>query len=110
MSASSPGPGTSGAGSSSCSSPPEASTLHTMASSTARPSCDSSTRCATADRPGLLYDVADALAHFEVEVHTAKIATLGERVEDAFLVTGKGLSSDAHVLRVERNLLERLQV
>ena len=63
-----------------------------------------------ADRPGLLYDVADALAHFEVEVHTAKIATLGERVEDAFLVTGKGLSSDAHVLRVERNLLERLQV
>ncbi|MCB1959887.1 MAG: [protein-PII] uridylyltransferase [Rhodocyclaceae bacterium] len=63
-----------------------------------------------ADRPGLLYDVADALAGYEVEVHTAKIATLGERVEDTFLVTGKGLSSDTHVLRIERSVLERLQV
>ena len=63
-----------------------------------------------ADRPGLLYDVAKTLASFNVQLHTAKIATLGERVEDAFLVTGRGLSSDSHVLQIERELLKELQI
>ncbi len=63
-----------------------------------------------ADRPGLLYDVAETLAKFGVHLHTAKIATLGERVEDAFLVTGRGLSSDSHVLQIERTLLKALQI
>ena len=63
-----------------------------------------------ADRPGLLYDVAKTLAGFNVQLHTAKIATLGERVEDAFLITGRGLSSDSHVLQIERELLKELQI
>ncbi|MBR0565226.1 [protein-PII] uridylyltransferase [Azoarcus sp. L1K30] len=62
------------------------------------------------DRPGLLFDVAEVLAKYGVCVETAKIATLGERVEDTFLLTGGGLSQDAQVLRVERELIERLQV
>ncbi len=62
----------------------------------------------TADRPGLLFDVADVLARHEIRLHTAKIATLGERVEDTFLLTGGSLENDAQLLRVERALLERL--
>jgi len=63
-----------------------------------------------ADRPGLLFDVAHTLADFGVQLHMAKIATLGERVEDAFLVTGRGLSSDSHVLQIERSLLKALEI
>lgn len=63
-----------------------------------------------ADRPGLLFSVAEVLAHNGITLHTAKIATLGERVEDTFLLSGPGLSQDAHVVRVERELLEVLQI
>lgn len=63
-----------------------------------------------ADRPGLLFDIADTLAYHEVSVLAAKISTLGERVEDTFLVTGRGLSSDTHVLRVERDLIDKLKI
>jgi [protein-PII] uridylyltransferase len=63
-----------------------------------------------ADRPGLLFSVAEVLAQNEISLHTAKIATLGERVEDTFLLSGRGLSQDAHVVKIERELLERLQV
>ncbi|WP_297359304.1 [protein-PII] uridylyltransferase [Thauera sp.] len=63
-----------------------------------------------ADRPGLLYDVATVLADHGIRLHTAKIATLGERVEDTFLLTGQVLNQDAQVLKIERELLERLQV
>jgi [protein-PII] uridylyltransferase len=63
-----------------------------------------------ADRPGLLFEIAETLSGHGIRLHTAKIATLGERVEDTFLLTGATLSQDAQLLRVERELLERLQV
>ena len=63
-----------------------------------------------ADRPGLLFGVAEVLAKYGIDLHTAKIATLGERVEDTFLLTGRGLSQDAQIIRIERELLDRLQV
>ena len=63
-----------------------------------------------ADRPGLLFSVAEVLARNEIVIHTAKIVTLGERVEDTFLMTGPGLSQDSHVLRIERELLNTLQI
>ncbi len=63
-----------------------------------------------ADRPGLLFDIAEVLASHGIRLHTAKIATLGERVEDTFLLTGAILTQDAQLLRVERELLQRLQV
>jgi [protein-PII] uridylyltransferase len=63
-----------------------------------------------ADRPGLLFDVAAVLADHGIRLHTAKIATLGERVEDTFLLTGQTLAQDAQVLKIERELLDRLQV
>ena len=63
-----------------------------------------------ADRPGLLFAVAEVLAQHDIRLHTAKISTLGERVEDTFLLSGKGLSQDARVVKIERELLQRLHV
>ena len=63
-----------------------------------------------ADRPGLLFDVAEVLALLGIRLHAARIDTLGERVEDTFLLSGGGLSQDAQLLRVEREILDRLQV
>lgn len=63
-----------------------------------------------ADRPGLLFGVAETLAAYGINLHTAKIATLGERVEDTFLISGPGLSQDVQVLKIESDLLEKLAV
>lgn len=63
-----------------------------------------------ADRPGLLYAIARILSAHNVELHTAKIATLGERVEDMFLISGKELAHTASLVRLEQELLGALQV
>lgn len=62
-----------------------------------------------ADRPGLLYAVAMTLARHGANLHTAKIATLGERVEDTFLVTGGNLGESVHRIELETELLKRLK-
>jgi len=41
------------------------------------------------DRPGLLCDVGKVLWEERIDLHAAKIATLGERAEDVFYVTGR---------------------
>ncbi|MDR2688617.1 MAG: [protein-PII] uridylyltransferase [Azoarcus sp.] len=64
----------------------------------------------TVDRPGLLFDVAEVLASNAINVEAARISTLGERVEDTFLVSGGGLAQNSRAIKVERELLERLQV
>jgi [protein-PII] uridylyltransferase len=64
----------------------------------------------SADRPGMLFDVAEVLAHHGINVETAKITTLGERAEDTFLLSGGGLAQDSRTIRVERDLLDRLQL
>ena len=63
-----------------------------------------------ADRPGLLFNVASTLDEHHIDIHTAKIATLGERVEDTFLISGAELAKTATLLRLETELLEKLQV
>jgi [protein-PII] uridylyltransferase len=60
------------------------------------------------DRIGLLYAVARVLAQHEVNVQTAKILTLGERVEDVFLIDGPALAQPKEQLQLERDLLEAL--
>lgn len=41
------------------------------------------------DRPGLLAQMAQAFLSCQVELHNAKINTLGNRVEDSFLISAK---------------------
>ena len=47
------------------------------------------------DRGGLLFEVAEVLMRNNVGVYTAKIDTLGERVEDTFLIRGEVLQDPA---------------
>ena len=63
-----------------------------------------------ADRPGLLFGVARTLADHGINLHTAKIATLGERAEDTFLISGNDLAKEAQLLKIESELLEKLAV
>ncbi|CAB1369492.1 [protein-PII] uridylyltransferase [Denitratisoma oestradiolicum] len=62
-----------------------------------------------ADRPGLLYGIARILGRHGVNLETAKIATLGELVEDTFLVSGPELGHTSTLVRIEQELLEALQ-
>jgi [protein-PII] uridylyltransferase len=61
------------------------------------------------DRPGLLYGIARLLGQYEISLHTAKIVTLGERVEDVFRISGDALSNARAVIQLEQDLLELLQ-
>ena len=63
-----------------------------------------------ADRPGLLYTVATTLAEHGANLHTAKISTLGERVEDVFLISGGDLRLSSRRIQLETELMERLKV
>jgi [protein-PII] uridylyltransferase len=60
------------------------------------------------DRSGLLYVIARTLASHRVNVQLAKVSTLGERVEDTFLVTGDALRQDKQQLAIETELLAAL--
>jgi len=63
-----------------------------------------------ADRPGLLYAIARVLSAHHINLHTARIATLGERVEDTFLINGIELTKTATLVQIEQELLEAIQV
>lgn len=62
------------------------------------------------DRTGLLYSIASVLVRYKVNLHTAKITTLGERVEDVFLVDGPLLSNARSQIALESDLLDALRV
>jgi [protein-PII] uridylyltransferase len=61
------------------------------------------------DRVGLLYSVARVLANHKVNLLLAKISTLGERVEDTFLIDGAALQQNKAQLEIETDLLTALQ-
>ncbi|KKW67113.1 protein-PII uridylyltransferase [Lampropedia cohaerens] len=62
------------------------------------------------DRPGLLYSIAWTLAKYDLDIHLAKITTLGERAEDSFLIDGKALRNPQTQLMLERDLTQQCQV
>ena len=62
------------------------------------------------DRTGLLYAIANVLTKYRINLHTAKIMTLGERVEDVFLVDGPALNNARNQILLETDLLDALKV
>jgi [protein-PII] uridylyltransferase len=58
------------------------------------------------DRTGLLYAIARVMARNQINLQLAKITTLGERVEDTFLVDGPELQKPRAQLRIESELLD----
>jgi [protein-PII] uridylyltransferase len=61
------------------------------------------------DRLGLLYSVANVLAKHGIHLQLAKISTLGERVEDTFLISGPALQQNKAQIEIETELLQVLQ-
>ena len=61
------------------------------------------------DRPGLLSRVARCLVDYQINLHTAKINTLGNRAEDVFLINGAALNDPKTVVKLESDLLRQLQ-
>jgi [protein-PII] uridylyltransferase len=61
------------------------------------------------DRVGLLYCIARVLARHEIHLQLAKVTTLGERVEDTFLISGPALQHNRAQIAIETELLEALQ-
>ncbi|MCU0969310.1 MAG: [protein-PII] uridylyltransferase [Rubrivivax sp.] len=60
------------------------------------------------DRSGLLYAIARVLARHRINLQLAKVTTLGERVEDTFLVDGAVLQRSRMQLQVETELLDAI--
>jgi [protein-PII] uridylyltransferase len=62
----------------------------------------------TSDRSGLLYAIARVLGKHQINLQLAKVSTLGERVEDTFLVSGPVLQNPKLQLQVESELLDAI--
>ncbi len=60
------------------------------------------------DRAGLLFGIAQVLAKHHIDLQLAKITTLGERVEDTFLVSGPGLGDARIQNTLENELLQAI--
>jgi [protein-PII] uridylyltransferase len=60
------------------------------------------------DRVGLLYCVARVLAKHKINLQLAKVNTLGERVDDTFLIQGDELQHNRAQIEIETELLEAL--
>lgn len=63
----------------------------------------------TSDRSGLLYAIAHTLANRQVQLESARVTTLGERVEDTFVVKGDLFAEERARLALESDLLKLLQ-
>jgi [protein-PII] uridylyltransferase len=61
------------------------------------------------DRTGLLYGIARTLASHGVNLQAARIATLGERAEDVFLIEGAALETPRQQIQLENDLLQAMQ-
>ncbi|HUH36976.1 MAG TPA: [protein-PII] uridylyltransferase, partial [Spongiibacteraceae bacterium] len=61
-----------------------------------------------ADRPGLLYSLAQVFAANSINLKMAKVLTLGDRVEDIFIIEGDVLGHPRAQLQFERDVLSTL--
>ncbi|MGA0114355.1 MAG: [protein-PII] uridylyltransferase [Burkholderiales bacterium] len=62
------------------------------------------------DRPGLLSRISRTLTAFDINLHSARINTLGARAEDTFVVSGETLKNPKSTVRFESDLLAQLQI
>ena len=65
----------------------------------------------TTDRPRLLAEIGAIFVDLDLEVHQARINTLGERIEDIFRISGKGgrpMADPDSMANIRRVLTERL--
>ena len=59
---------------------------------------------------GLLYSIAQVMARHGLNLELAKVTTLGERVEDTFLISGAELQHNRKQIEIETELLAAIEV
>jgi [protein-PII] uridylyltransferase len=59
-----------------------------------------------ADRPGLLSRIARVFLAHDIRLYSAKVATLGDRAEDSFIIRGTALEKPKELLTFETDLLQ----
>ncbi len=62
------------------------------------------------DYRGLLYAIAWVFSRYHINLHTAKIMTLGERIEDVFLIDGDMLQQPRQQIQFERDMIDVLRI
>lgn len=62
------------------------------------------------DRTGLLYSIAQVFSRYKVNLHTAKVMTLGERIEDVFLIDSEMLQHPRAQIQFETDMIDILKV
>lgn len=62
------------------------------------------------DRPGLLSRISRTLTAFDINLHSARINTLGARAEDTFVVSGEAFKHPKSTVRFESELLAQLKI
>jgi [protein-PII] uridylyltransferase len=63
------------------------------------------------DRPGLLANIAEVFLQLGIRISNAKITTLGERVEDVFVITdkqGQAITNAEQLKEIEKAIIQRL--
>lgn len=60
------------------------------------------------DRPGLLYRLAHILVQHNIDIHDARINTMGERVEDVFTISALSLKDATQEEQLRQDLLSAL--
>lgn len=71
----------------------------------------SSLEVVTADRPGLLAVIGQIFVQYDIRLHSARITTLGERVEDIFMISdasGKRITNPQLKEQLTRSICETI--
>jgi [protein-PII] uridylyltransferase len=61
------------------------------------------------DRPGLLSSIARVFAKYDINLHAARVNTLGQRAEDVFVIDGAILLDPKTVISLETDLVEAMR-
>ena len=77
-----------------------------LAASRHKPYYELSISCA--DRPGLLSTIARLLLKFEISLHDARVSTLGQRAEDAFVIESAKLTDTQFSREFQASLAAKL--
>jgi [protein-PII] uridylyltransferase len=62
-----------------------------------------------ADRAGLLSELAQVFLQFNIDLQTAKVMTLGDRIEDVFVIKGEALNQPRTQRQFEQRLIDTLK-
>lgn len=65
------------------------------------------------DRPGALYRIARSFLHCDLLVHAAKVATIGEKLEDVFFISdkdGQQLTDEQRLTQLQQTLVTQLSI